>query len=85
VTAPKIVIFAPSAQINPEFSTSLFTIRPPLPVASSVPALITTFDPVSMMRALAPVATIVPSLTSVKLPVTPPPGTAGPNCAVPTS
>src|SRR5262249_22525298 len=68
VTAPLIVMLPPWAQINPEFATSLFTISPPIPVASSVPVLVTTFAPVSMTRAWRPVATIVPSLTSVICP-----------------
>src|SRR5262245_41042014 len=68
VTAPLIVMFPPWAQINPQFATSLFTISPPLPVASSVPALVTTLVPVSMTRAWRPVATMVLSLTSVICP-----------------
>ena len=41
--------------MSPEFEISLFTINPPVPVASRIPELITTFDPVSMVRAWVPV------------------------------
>src|SRR5206468_27854 len=68
VTSPLIVMLPPCAQINPEFAISLLTISPPLPVAARVPLLVTTFAPVSMTRAWKPVATIVPSLTSVICP-----------------
>jgi hypothetical protein len=43
VTAPLIVMLPPWAQINPEFAISLLTMSPPLPVASSVPLLVTTW------------------------------------------
>ena len=68
VTAPLKVILPPSANRLPELSTALLTISPPVPVASRIPELVMTLLPVSRTSALVPVASIVPSLTSVICP-----------------
>ena len=68
LTLPSIVILPPFAHSSPELAISLWIARPPLPVAPSVPELMTTFAPVSIVSALVPLAIMVPLLWSVSCP-----------------
>ena len=69
LTLPWTVTLPPFAQMEPEFTTSLSMINPPLPVASSVPEFVIGFAPVSTMSGCVPLASIVPSLIKGNCPL----------------